>query len=318
MAVMTPRVSARLRRLLPIALGAVVVVATVVTVAPVRSCGGSRRCRPDRSSPPCCSPPVPLRQRPGAGARSPQASDCALSWRAAMAAYYRSQFLNTVLPGGVVGDAHRAYRHGRRAGAVAVAARAVATERLAGQVVQFVVVAIVLASLGLTAPLRGMAWVAAGLAIAVMLALTVAAATRAGRRALRRELGMLRRLLADPRRSLVIVLSSILVVVAHSATFVVACLAVGVHAPVSTLIALALVALSAASLPISLGGWGPREAASASAFALARLGAAAGLAASTAFGVLTMISVAPGAIVLIADRVTAARAGRTIPEERTA
>jgi uncharacterized membrane protein YbhN (UPF0104 family) len=32
---------------------------------------------------------------------------------AAIAAYYRSQFLNTTLPGGVLGDVHRAVRHGR-------------------------------------------------------------------------------------------------------------------------------------------------------------------------------------------------------------
>ena len=31
----------------------------------------------------------------------------------AVAAYYRSQLLNTTLPGGVLGDVHRAVRHGR-------------------------------------------------------------------------------------------------------------------------------------------------------------------------------------------------------------
>jgi glycosyltransferase 2 family protein len=32
--------------------------------------------------------------------------------RTAVGAYYRSQFLNATLPGGILGDAHRAYRHG--------------------------------------------------------------------------------------------------------------------------------------------------------------------------------------------------------------
>ena len=36
-----------------------------------------------------------------------------LGWRESVAAYYRSQFLNTVLPGGVVGDVDRAVSHGR-------------------------------------------------------------------------------------------------------------------------------------------------------------------------------------------------------------
>ncbi len=49
--------------------------------------------------------------------------------RTAVAAYYRSQFLNATLPGGVVGDVHRAVRHG---------VAGVAAERTAGQVVQVV------------------------------------------------------------------------------------------------------------------------------------------------------------------------------------
>ena len=36
-----------------------------------------------------------------------------LSLPAAIAAYYRSQFLNVTLPGGVLGDVHRGVRHGR-------------------------------------------------------------------------------------------------------------------------------------------------------------------------------------------------------------
>lgn len=47
--------------------------------------------------------------------------------RPAVGAYYRSQFLNATLPGGVVGDVHRAVGHG---------VRPVALERAAGQVVQ--------------------------------------------------------------------------------------------------------------------------------------------------------------------------------------
>src|SRR6201999_2132845 len=35
-----------------------------------------------------------------------------VSLREAVAAYYRSQFLNATLPGGIVGDVHRAARHG--------------------------------------------------------------------------------------------------------------------------------------------------------------------------------------------------------------
>ncbi|WP_296607344.1 lysylphosphatidylglycerol synthase domain-containing protein [Nocardioides sp.] len=47
----------------------------------------------------------------------------------AVGAYYRSQFLNATLPGGVVGDVHRAVGHG---------VRPVALERVLGQLVQVV------------------------------------------------------------------------------------------------------------------------------------------------------------------------------------
>jgi len=56
----------------------------------------------------------------------------------AVGAYYRSLFLNSVLVGGVLGDVHRGVTHGRRAGDVARGLRAVALERLCGQVIQAV------------------------------------------------------------------------------------------------------------------------------------------------------------------------------------
>ncbi|HEX7835730.1 MAG TPA: lysylphosphatidylglycerol synthase transmembrane domain-containing protein, partial [Pseudolysinimonas sp.] len=188
-----------------------------------------------------------------------------LRWTEAVAACYRSQFLNSVLPGGVVGDVHRAYRHGRGSGDLALAARAVATERIAGQVVQVVLVGAVLASLGLTGPVHGIAWLVGAVGIAVGVGLAIAAATTRGRRFLRHELALLRGVFSEPLRSLVIVASSVVVVASLSAIFIVACLAVGVDAPLGDLIALAVVSLTAASLPINVGGWGPREAAAGSA-----------------------------------------------------
>jgi uncharacterized membrane protein YbhN (UPF0104 family) len=68
-----------------------------------------------------------------------------LPLRTAIAAYYKSQFLNTALPGGVLGDVHRAVVHGRDSGGRLRAARAVVWERLAGQIVQIALAAIVVA-----------------------------------------------------------------------------------------------------------------------------------------------------------------------------
>jgi len=253
-----------------------------------------------------------------------------MPWSAAVAAYYRSQFVNSVLPGGVIGDLHRAYRHGRQADDLPSAVRAVATERVAGQVVQAVVTVVVLAALGLSAPIAGwlpkLAWIAAGAGALVVIAVVVAVASARVRRLLRYELSLLRTVFRTWRASLLIAAASLAVVAAHAGTFIVACLAVGIQASPRELIGLALIALAGASLPINVGGWGPREAASAAAFGAIGLGAGVGLAVSTAFGVLTIVAVLPGAVVLVAEaiasrsatRVAVDRAVRPMPEERTA
>ena len=75
-----------------------------------------------------------------------------LPMREAVASYYRSQFLNSTLPGGVLGDVHRAVRHGRDAGDLPRGARAVVWDRVSGQVVQVVLAVLVL--LALPSPVR--------------------------------------------------------------------------------------------------------------------------------------------------------------------
>ncbi|NNC13608.1 flippase-like domain-containing protein [Planctomonas sp. JC2975] len=230
-----------------------------------------------------------------------------LSWRDAFASYYRAIFLNTVLPGGVVGDVHRAYAQGRREQRIAVAARSVVAERVAGQIVQTSVTLAVLVPLGLSSALGPLSWVGAALAALVAITIGAVAATRRGRAALAREARMLRPLITRPVTLVAIVASSVVVVAAHATTFIVAGLAAGVDAEPAGLGAVALVVLCASAIPINVGGWGPREAASASAFALIGLGAGAGVVVSAAFGVLTMLAVVPGAVVLLGDGIRAQR-----------
>ena len=81
-----------------------------------------------------------------------QALGMGIGLPAAVRSYYRSLFLNSVLIGGVLGDVHRAVTHGRRSGDVVLGLRAVAWERLCGQVIQAVVTVVVL--LTLTSPVR--------------------------------------------------------------------------------------------------------------------------------------------------------------------
>ncbi len=306
------------RRVIPVALGVAVVVGVVLTV------GADPFARGLAAVSPASIVAVALLTAVSTAATATRWRTVAaglglrLRWTEAVVAYYRSQFLNSVLVGGVLGDVHRAYRHGNGSVDLALAARAVATERIAGQVVQFVLVTAVLASLGLTSAASGMAWIAGLIVALVALALVIALATTRGRRVLRRELAAVRRVFSEPRRALVVVGSSVVAIASLVAMFVIAALAAGVSAGPGELIALALVALSAAALPFNVGGWGPREAAAASTFAVIGLGPEAGVAASTAFGVLTLIAVAPGALVLVADRITALAPRPTIPEETAA
>src|SRR4051794_37175683 len=63
---------------------------------------------------------------------------------AATAGYYRSQFLNSVLPGGVLGDVQRGVQHGVDVGDLGRGLRAVVWERIAGQAVQIGLAVVVL------------------------------------------------------------------------------------------------------------------------------------------------------------------------------
>lgn len=231
----------------------------------------------------------------------------------AVSAYYRSQFLNTVLPGGIVGDVHRAVAHGRSVDRLGQASRAVAAERTAGQAVQLVLTAVVLAALGIWAyaPAVGVVLLAvvvtcAGVAVA-------AVASPRIRASVRRELSYVRSAFAARRTVVGVVVASVVVVACHVATFVVATVAVGVVAPPARLAAAGVVAVLASSIPFNIGGWGPRETAAAWAFASLGLGSATGIAASTAYGVLAMIAVAPGAAVIAASALRRRSASATAP-----
>src|SRR3984893_1804260 len=225
----------------------------------------------------------------------------------ATGAYYRSLFLNSVLPGGVLGDVHRAVTQGRRAGDVAQGVRAVGWERLCGQVIQAVVTAVVL--LTLPSPVRpALPYVLAGIAGVVgCAALVVSVGARLGRS---RSARAARAIATDLRRDLLVrgvwprlTLASVLVVAGHTATFVIAARMAGSAAPLGELIARLMAIQIAAGIPLSIGGWGPREGAAAWAFAAAGLGAANGVTVSTLYAVLMLAAVTPGAGLLLKDAV---------------
>jgi len=96
-----------------------------------------------------------------------------------------------------------------------------------------------------------------------------------------------------------ITLASTVVLAGHLATFVVAARAAGSTAPLLRLAPLMLLALLAMSLPLNIGGWGPREAVTAWAFGAAGLSATQGLTIAVVYGVFAFVAAMPGAFVVV-------------------
>jgi uncharacterized membrane protein YbhN (UPF0104 family) len=225
-----------------------------------------------------------------------------LPLRAAVAAYYRSVFLNVTVPGGIVGDVHRGLSHGREVGDVGRALRSVAWERIAGQTVQVLLTVAVL--LVAPSPVRSfMPLVAIAVAVAVVAIALMARARPDGARSARARL--LGGAAGDIRNGLLarsawrgIALLSVLVVCGHAATFLIAARTAGTTAPLSQVLPLALLVIAAMALP-NVAGWGPREGVAAWVFAAAGLGAGQGVAAAVVYGVMTFAGSLPGAAVLV-------------------
>nr|WP_275287376.1 lysylphosphatidylglycerol synthase transmembrane domain-containing protein [Halomonas elongata] len=239
-------------------------------------------------------------------------------WQA-LQEYYLATFLNQVLPGGMAGDATRAWRHARQAGPAwgdrrrQQALRAVFIERISGQVA---LAMLVVASLGLLPswqPWRSqLAISAGGLGWAVVVVCVVVGG---GLLVWRSGAGLpwerpwpaivagawqdLRRSLLAPRPLSLHLLVSSATVLSYGLVMVCAARAIGIATPTSTLLALAPLLLLAMAMPLSLAGWGWREGAAALVWPLVGLSSSDGVAVSLAYGLLVLLSSLPGALVLL-------------------
>ncbi|WP_371101036.1 YbhN family protein, partial [Streptomyces sp. PU_AKi4] len=232
---------------------------------------------------------------------------------AAVADYYRALFLNAALPGGVLGDVHRAVRHGQSAGDMGRGVRAVVLERTAGQLALFAVGAVVLVSM--PSPVLGEVRQAVPVVgLGVLGACAVVLAVRMNRAPGRRAAG--RGVLAEAREGLFsrrnapgVLVSSVVVLAGYVGMFVLAADVAGADASVGELLPLAVLALLAMGLPLNVGGWGPREGVTAWAFGAAGLGAGRGLTVAVVYGVLSLVASLPGAVVLVGRWYAGVRGG---------
>jgi uncharacterized membrane protein YbhN (UPF0104 family) len=231
-----------------------------------------------------------------------------LSLPVAVAAYYRSIFLNLTLPGGVIGDVHRGVSHGRGEGDVGRGLRTVAWERAAGQAVQALLTLGVL--LVLPSPVHAFVGPAVIAVVAAAIVLLVLARVRPYGRSwwARLRRGAARDVRAGllTRGALpVVVLTSAVVVLGHAIAFLIAARTAGATASPAEMLPLAMLAMLGMVVP-GIGGWGPREGVAAWVFGAAGLGAGAGVATAVVYGVMALVAGLPGALVIVGEGLASA------------
>lgn len=222
----------------------------------------------------------------------------------ALREYFLSQVFNQTLPGAVVGDAARAVR-AREHGGLLVASQAVFFERLAGQIILFLTLSVAFACTlavdgGLEWPKALSTWlVAIVIAGLIGLALLFYMGTRSTGTGMARWLQPLHSaLFSTPVLPTQMVLGTA-IVLCNLLAFGFAARAVGVDLSFAEIAALVPLILFAMLIPLTVSGWGVREGAAMIFLPIAGASASASVAASIVFGIALLISVAPGAFLVL-------------------
>ena len=219
-----------------------------------------------------------------------------IATRRAVSEYFLSMLCNLTLPGGVVGDAGRVWR-GRSEVGLKRAAAAVLLDRGAGQIAMVSALMV-----GLT-----MAWFnaatgqseQAGQGIGLLLACAVVIGTLLwrGPRWLR-SVGKVMHLAwltqsAWPGQLFL----SLLIVSCNLGAFAACAAAVGAHLSWEQALVVLPLTLAVMVLPVSIAGWGVREATAAALWPMAAVSSELAVAASIAYGLVATTSALPGLIV---------------------
>ena len=221
--------------------------------------------------------------------------------------YYLSQILNQSLPGGIMGDAGRALRarHDRglrRSGA------GVIIERSLGQAALLIVLAAAFLITDRTALPRAVQGIIALLLGGAILAAGVVTVTSF----LRGPLGTASRRAVELLHCAVLqngalprqVALNFAITAANIAAFAFCAHATGTAMSATQAALLVPLILLTMVIPLTVSGWGIREGAAAALFPLIGATGTAGLAASTAFGLLFLVSTLPGLLVLMTPSMT--------------
>ncbi|WP_053004678.1 lysylphosphatidylglycerol synthase domain-containing protein [Kocuria sp. SM24M-10] len=195
--------------------------------------------------------------------------------REALGECWAAGLVNLLLPGGVTGDAVRVLRRRRRGDTWPGAGGSVVGERLAGTSV--------LLAAGVVPALAVGPWVAAAFGAGALAVGAVAWRATSG----------------SPARDRAAVWSlSVLAWACYQGLFLLAALRTAPQAPLPDLWGTTVLGLAGMSVPVGVGGWGPREGITTLAAMAHGLPAGTGFAISLGYGLLALISALPGAVVL--------------------
>lgn len=233
-----------------------------------------------------------------------------LSFRLALSEYYLAVLANQVLPGGVLGDAARALRHGhslRRQEperGYGPALRAVVFERASGQLVLMLVM--LLGLLFWPSP-TGETPLVAIIATALLVLLIAGGALVFMSRGFSK--GARGGILDEARHALLArdvlplqLLYSLSVLATYLFCFYCAGRALGIAMSFAEVVALVPAILFSMTIPFTIAGWGIREMSAAALWGLANLTPADGVAISVTYGIVVLLSALPGALFMIPRR----------------
>ncbi len=220
-----------------------------------------------------------------------------LPYKEAAADYFGCTLFNHVLPGGVLGDVARAWRH-RHQGGAALAAHSVIAERVMGQTmfVLFILAGLVLSLLD--PQLRKSALLSVyGLVVGVYV--TIALCAIFGKH-LSGRLGLMVRDFHTAMETLgrwgavKMIALSFFMVAAFILAFHLCAVSLGLSVPLALLIGAVPLIKATMMLPLSVGGWGIRESAAGGIWAIVGMSSTHGIALSVAYGLVFLLASLPG------------------------
>lgn len=218
-----------------------------------------------------------------------------MTFRVALSDYLWGGLLNHILPTGLAGSAYRSVRHAKRRSpdgelvGMATAVSVVVLDRVSGLAAQAII-----ALVGALALLFSYPWVSLWGAIAVLLTLLVMAiALRIAQRQFSEFGAALSRTTQGQGVLWPNALVSLVGVILLSLGFYCAAESLSLQLPFWRVFFVSPLILGAMIVPLSIAGWGVREAAAGALFAALGTDAATGVAVSVSFGLMSLLSTLP-------------------------